>query len=227
MSDTRRIRVLLIEDEENDAKLIRGMLSKAEGPRFELDCVDRLSAAVDRLGSGVYDMILSDLALPDSAGIDTFEKVQETAGVTPVIVLSGYQSEEMAVKAVKEGAQDYLVKGSFDGNLLVRSILYSIEREKMLIQLQESSKEIKTLKGLIPICAWCGKLRDDDGYWKQLETYMAKHTEASFTHGICPECAKIEFSRIRPAGPGEPDRRQGRPNRRQGRTDRRQEKTAA
>jgi len=130
MSDTRAIRVLLIEDNENDAILIGTMLSGSQGPRFELDCADRLSAAVDRLGSGVYDAVLSDLRLPDSACIMTLGEVQKAAGATPVIVLSGYQSGEMAVKLVKEGAQDYLVKGSFDVNLLVRSILYSIERKK-------------------------------------------------------------------------------------------------
>ena len=130
MSDIRAIRVLLIEDNENDATLIGTMLSESKSPCFELDCVDRLSAAVDRLGSGVYDVVLSDLRLPDSTCIMTLGEVQKAAGATPVIILSGYQSEEMAVKLVKEGAQDYLVKGSFDVNLLVRSILYSIERKK-------------------------------------------------------------------------------------------------
>lgn len=62
------------------------------------------------------------------------------------------------------------------------------EREKLISELQDAMSRIKTLSGLLPTCAWCRKVRDDDGYWKKVETYIEEHSDASFTHGICPEC---------------------------------------
>jgi len=64
------------------------------------------------------------------------------------------------------------------------------EREKIILELQHALQNIKTLKGLLPICAWCRKIRDDDGYWKEVEHYITEHSDAYFTHGICPECLK-------------------------------------
>ena len=64
------------------------------------------------------------------------------------------------------------------------------EREKLMGELQKSLSEIKILRGMIPICAWCRRVRDDDGFWKKVEEYISEHTEAEFSHGICPECIK-------------------------------------
>jgi hypothetical protein len=64
------------------------------------------------------------------------------------------------------------------------------ERERMVIELQHALKQVRTLRGLIPICAWCKRIRNDEGYWQQLEAYIHDHSEADFTHGICPDCAK-------------------------------------
>jgi DNA-binding NtrC family response regulator len=208
MKDRQPIRVLLIEDDEADAHLLREMVSETGYVPIRLEQASRLSDALERLAHERFDVVLSDLGLPDSLGVGTIIKVQSHAPDTPVIVLSGLADETLAIQAVRKGAQDYLVKGSFDGNLLVRSILYSIERKKLLLQLENSIREIKTLRGLIPMCAWCRKLRDDDGYWKQVETYVMKHTDAAFTHGICPECAEkttAEYRRKRRSeeqGPG-------------------------
>lgn len=67
------------------------------------------------------------------------------------------------------------------------------EREKIIIELQDALSQIKILKGLIPICTWCKKIREDNGYWKKIEFYIEEHSEAEFTHGICPTCAKNKF----------------------------------
>ncbi len=64
------------------------------------------------------------------------------------------------------------------------------EKERLLKDLQEALANVKTLKGLIPICAWCKKIRDDTGYWQQLEAYLREHSDAELSHGICPECAE-------------------------------------
>ena len=76
---------------------------------------------------------------------------------------------------------------------LNQKTLMEKEREKLIIELQDALAEIKTLKGLIPICTWCKKIRDDKGFWKKIEHYIEAHSEAKFTHGICPTCAKKEF----------------------------------
>ena len=96
---------------------------------------------------------------------------------------------------MQSGAQDYLVKGQIDTRQLTRSIRYAIERQKLITELEESRKEIKTLQGLLPMCAWCREIRDDKGYWKNLETYIQENTDAAFTDGICPKCLKKRSSR--------------------------------
>ena len=93
------------------------------------------------------------------------------------------------------GAQDYLVKGRVDGPGLLRSIRYAIERKRseeelidVVHRLERALSQVKRLSGLLPICAACKKIRDDHGYWSEVEVYIHDHTDADFTHGICPDC---------------------------------------
>ena len=153
MSPKKQIKILLIEDNLGDAELIRTLLMDENGADFYISRSITLSSAIKLLESEPFDIILSDLGLPDSQGIETFLKVHTLYPSVPVIVLTGLTDEELAIKAVKNGAQDYLVKGQAESGLLVRSIRYSIERHKLLTQLENSLKEIKTLRGLIPMCA--------------------------------------------------------------------------
>lgn len=191
MTQSEHIKVFLIEDNAADADLISMFLSKTRGIiSFEVERSEKLSTAMDRLAREKYDIILTDLGLPDSGGIDTFVKVHEAFPDTPVVVLSGLDDEAIALEAVHRGAQDYLVKDHVNGRNLSRSIQYSLERQKLLVRLEKSLKEIKTLRGLLPICAWCKNIRDDQGYWKNVEAYIEEHTGAAFTHGICPVCLK-------------------------------------
>jgi len=128
--DDKPIKVLLIEDDPEYAYLVREMLAVAGGAPFDLECADRLSTGLERLAAGGIDVILLDLLLPDSWGLDTFVKAFAQVPGVPMIVLSGLGDEALAVEAVREGAQDYLVKGQVGGNLLVRAIRYAIERKR-------------------------------------------------------------------------------------------------
>lgn len=194
--DTMPINVLLIEDDPDDAMLIQRYLSNAPKVRCKVTHVDRLEKGLECLQDGGFNVVLLDLGLPDaSTGLDTFEKMHAHAPQVPIIVLTGHDDDEFAIGAVQKGAQDYLVKGQVTGGLLGRSIRYAIERQKLLIQLEQSAKEIKTLRGFLPICANCKKIRDDKGYWTQIETYISSRTEAEFSHGICPECSKKLYGR--------------------------------
>jgi len=131
-----RQRVLLIEDNPGDVRLIREMLSEGEDGLFELDCVGRLSQGLEYLSAQTAGVVLLDLSLPDSYGFDTFLKVYAHSPKVPIIVLTGNDDQTVALSAVKTGAQDYLVKGKLDRELLLRSMQYSIERKRYQEQLE-------------------------------------------------------------------------------------------
>src|SRR5260221_5890499 len=128
--------VLLIEDNPGDVRLIREMLAEGEDGIFELACVGRLSQGLEYLATGSACRVLLDLSLPDSYGFDTFLKVYAHSPKVPIIVLTGHDDQTVALSAVKTGAQDYLVKGKLDRELLLRSIQYSIERKRYQEQLE-------------------------------------------------------------------------------------------
>ena len=192
--DIKAISVLLIEDNVDDAALIQIYLSNAKVP-LEVKHVDRLSKGLEFLKSGVVDVVLLDLGLPDGQGLSTFEKAHTQAPEVPIIVLTGHDDDDLAIEAVQKGAQDYLVKGRVDGSLIGRSIRYAIERQKLLTQIENSKREINTLRGVLPICAGCKKIRDDQGYWTQIETYISERSDAEFSHGLCPDCALRLYGR--------------------------------
>jgi len=121
--------ILLIEDNAGDARILREALADAAGEAFDLEHVNDLTVGLERLGQGKVDVVLLDLSLPDSLGLETFAKAHAAAPEVPMIVLSGQDDESLAIQTVHEGAQDYLVKGQVDGRLLVRSIRYAIERK--------------------------------------------------------------------------------------------------
>ncbi len=124
------VRILLVEDDPDDVWIMRNLLSdRWDGP-YSLVHVELLSAALELCAKRRFDVILLDLALPDSQGLETFFAIHAQVDEMPIVVLSGYSDESAAMKAVQAGAQDYLVKGQVDDHLLVRSIRYAIERSR-------------------------------------------------------------------------------------------------
>jgi len=177
--------------------LLAALLREIPSARFQPTLCVRLRDALAQLKSSHFQIILSDLSLPDSRGLETFRTLHAASPEIPIVVLSGNDDEELALKAVREGAQDYLVKNLVNYTMLARSIRYSIERKQSLLekdrlieQLRDALAKVKTLTGLLPICAACKQIRDDKGYWQQVETYLQQHTSAVFTHSICPRCAR-------------------------------------
>jgi signal transduction histidine kinase len=145
--DPAPIRVLLIEDNPADARLIEMMLGEARGLRFELDWVDGLMAGVARLQERGADVVLLDLGLPESTGLDTLQRLQADGLKLPtLIVLSGLTDEEIAVQALQLGAQDYLVKGQVDASLLIRAIRYAIGRSQAEEALRQAHAEAQAAK---------------------------------------------------------------------------------
>lgn len=137
-----RTNLLLIEDNSGDIRLIQLMLSEAHRDDFELVVVGRLSAGISQLKEHHFDCILLDLTLPDGYGLATFQRLNSQAPRVPIIVFSGLDDETLAVQIVTNGAQDYLVKGRVDANLLVRSIYYAIERKQAELALQQANEAL-------------------------------------------------------------------------------------
>jgi signal transduction histidine kinase len=124
------IEILLIEDNPGDARLIKEYLSEVKNITFNFQVSERLIQGIEIVESENIDLVLLDLKLPDSEGLDTFRRIFAAAPHVPIIVLSGLNDETTAIKAVQMGAQDYLVKDKVESNLLIRSIRYAIERKR-------------------------------------------------------------------------------------------------
>jgi len=127
----KAITVLLIEDNPGDVRLIREFLSETKGVAFNLECADHLTTGAARFREGGIDVVLLDLGLPESQGLDTFMQARTEMPDVPIVVLTGLKDEAVGTEAVRGGAQDYLIKGEVDGKTLARAIHYAIERERI------------------------------------------------------------------------------------------------
>lgn len=142
---SERLTVLLIEDSPGYIRLIYELLREAHSSEFNFESAETLAEGVARLARGGVDAVLLDLTLPDSRGQQTITQVRRFAPAMPIVVLTDMNDEELAVRAVKLGAQDYLLKSQVDGNVLARSIRYAIERKQVEEALRNSQEELRRL----------------------------------------------------------------------------------
>jgi signal transduction histidine kinase len=143
--DSPTIKILLVEDNPADADLLSEFLEEADETQWSLVHVEKLKEALQTLRENHFDVILLDLSLPDKQGLATVVQTHETAPDLPIVVLTGLNDRVTALEAVRQGAQDYLVKGKIDSNLLVRAIGYAIERSNTLKQLRQSEEQLQRL----------------------------------------------------------------------------------
>jgi sigma-B regulation protein RsbU (phosphoserine phosphatase) len=181
----RRIRALLIEDNPGDARLIELMLAEADGEGFEVRHAERLEDGLRELGSGGIDVVLSDLSLPDSRGLDTFLRLHARAPHVPIIVLSGLNDTTVALSAVHLGAQDYLIKGQVDGQLLSRAMRYAIERKRMSEQLHRYAAELREKNA---------QLESDFNMAREIQQIFLPDQYPTFPHSAAPEDSALKFS---------------------------------
>src|SRR3989338_693384 len=146
------INVLLIEDNQEDARIIQQALAKNDMGQFQLIHVDRISRALPHLARGGIDLVLLDLMLPDSKGIETLVTVHRQAGRIPIVILTASDDEELALQALQQGAQDYLVKAHVQiyPKLLERSMRYAVERERAEEELRAAHRQNEQLLSAIP-----------------------------------------------------------------------------
>jgi two-component system cell cycle sensor histidine kinase/response regulator CckA len=133
--------VLLIEDNPGDIRLVREALSDRRLARWRLTCCETLAEGLALLAAEIFAAVLLDLTLPDCVGEDTIARVHGAAPRMPIVVLTGMESESISREAVRAGAEDYLVKGVFDGGLLSRAIFYAIEHARMRRDLEKARDE--------------------------------------------------------------------------------------
>jgi len=188
-----KISILIIDDDPNLRKTLSDIL-RAKG--YEIHAAGDGAGGLALLKRNTVHLALVDLRLPDISGLEVLEKIKADQPSIEAIILTGNATLDSAIEATNRGAFSYLQK-PYDIDQLLLHIRRAIEkqkaaaeRERLIIQLQEALEKVKTLRGFIPICASCKQVRDDEGYWSQVEAYVSKHTLAEFSHGICPECAK-------------------------------------
>ena len=148
------MRILLVEDNPTDAHLLQELLKRAWGGEFEVEWIDRLAPAVERLRAGWADVLLLDLTLPDSDGLETVLAARAAAPALPIIVLTGLANMDLAKNALLAGVQDYLVKDKVVSEVLLRSLRYAIERADLQSALQQRKAEMHALLEAMPDTAF-------------------------------------------------------------------------
>ncbi|MCP4149454.1 MAG: response regulator [bacterium] len=198
MAAKKEIRVLLVEDDPITTTVIKRELEISG--YLLAGTASNGREAVKKVIELRPDVVLMDILMPDMDGLEATQQIQEKCP-TPVVVLTSYKSEDLVEKAGHVGASAYLIKPPSLCEI-DRAVAISMARHSDLLELQHMNRqltkqkealekaleEIKTLRGFLPICARCKKIKDVKGYWRQVEDYISEHTKAEFTHGICPEC---------------------------------------
>jgi AmiR/NasT family two-component response regulator len=199
MNIPTRIRVLIAEDEALVAALTRMELQAANFAVIGTEPDGRRAVTMTR--ELRPDVVVMDIAMPELDGIAAATTIQIECP-TPVVILSAHADAQLVAQATAAGVGAFVVKPP-RADELERAITIAIARHADLMELrrlntalQQSLAETKTLSGLLPICCGCKKIRDDSGYWNEVEAYISKRTDANFSHGYCPKCLHKYFPEL-------------------------------
>jgi len=188
--------LLYVEDEPVTRSTIAAMLER------QIRTVYQAGDGLEAFKAHRPEVVITDIRMPVMGGLDMAREIRALAPRTHIIVTTAHNDTDFFLDAIDIGIDLYVLKPVSRERLfaairksqeilgLERVIKFKDAEQKRLIkELQQALASIKTLSGLIPICASCKKIRDDQGYWNQLEAYISEHSGAEFSHGICPECA--------------------------------------
>lgn len=191
---------MVVEDESIIARIIKASLERLGYSITAL--VASGEEAVRRALEDKPDLILMDIVLTKGMdGIEAAENIHRSAKI-PIVYLSAYSEEQVVQRAKVTEPYGYIIKPFTDRELhiVIEIALYRARMEKeradILHTLRDALEEVRLLTGLLPICSTCKKIRDDKGYWRQLEEYISTHSDARFTHSICPECTEKFYKDI-------------------------------
>ena len=201
--------ILIVDDSPDQHLLLRSILTKAgHGDILAVDSAQAAFATLNLDGErspATIDLILMDVLMPEIDGVSACRQIKQKAHLRdiPVIMVTAKNDLTNLKEAFAAGAMDYINKPVNSVELLARvaSALTlksemdcrkerEVELRRSNDELQRTLKEVKVLRGLIPICASCKKIRNDGGFWQQLEEYLGEHSEAEFSHGLCQPCIK-------------------------------------
>ena len=186
--------ILVVEDENIVALEIK---SRLEGLGYVvLAIASSGEEAIQKAEETNPDLVLMDIKLKgDMDGIEAAGKIQTRFNL-PVVYLTAYAEENTLQRAKITVPYGYILKPfeerELHANIEIAIYKHQMEKKvkKLILELQDALTKVKILNGLLPICASCKKIRDDEGYWTQVEEYIEKNSQATFTHGVCPECMK-------------------------------------
>ena len=195
MSNENQKSILIVEDDFDISNMLRIYF---DGQGYEVDIAPRGSVALEKTRQNLPHLIVLDIMLPDIDGYEVCRQLKsdkETASI-PVIFISALHETIDKVKAFDQGGVDYITKPFKTEEVMARVKTHltlrnlQLQMEKKNAELRKALDEIKVLRGFLPICASCKRIRNDKGYWEQLESYISNHSEATFSHGCCEKCAK-------------------------------------
>jgi len=189
---------ILIADDDDVSRLLLKEVLQMLGHQVE-EYVEGSSTWERLQQEACPRIVILDWNMPGLDGLELCQRVRKQQRNTPpyLILLTARDRSEDLVKGLEEGADDYLVKpfqmDELRARIAVGERIVALQDglAVKVRELEEALLQIKTLRGIIPICAHCKKIRDDEGYWNQVDVYVREHTDAQFSHGLCPDCVKI------------------------------------
>ncbi|HOE10917.1 MAG TPA: response regulator [bacterium] len=213
LADGPVFRVLIVENNEQDCVAVRKALQRGQS-RWEIEECVRGEDALEQIRKKPfhYHVALIDHRLPGMSGLVLCKRLLAEGIPVPLAIITGDGSEELAVEALKAGVADYIIKDPGQGYLQQLPVVLQdvvrkrqdiaarrkmeIERDKVIRELKETLAKVKTLSGVLPICARCKKIRDENGEWTQIEVYIRDRSDVRFNHEICPDCARELYPEI-------------------------------
>ncbi|SRR6056297_560035 len=185
--------ILIVDDVPENVEILHSVL-KEQDYRFAIAL--NVSDTFKALEKEVPDLILLDVMLPDGDGFSAAKDILSvySSYYIPIIFITARAHLEDKVKGFQAGGVDYITKPFEDAEVSARVKTHlelkqaRQKQEELIKQLQHALDEVKQLRGIIPICARCKKVRNDEGFWMQVEHYISDHSEAEFSHGLCPNC---------------------------------------
>ncbi len=200
MDKLLEIAALYVEDDDFTRETVLSMLTKKVS---RVDVAENGEKGLNAFRSNSFDLIITDIKMPQIDGLTMCREIRSIKHDVHIIITTAYSDLVYLLDAIDIGINQYVIKPvdmsrlflAIDKcyetiNLRRKLQRYHEEREQLIKELQESAQKIKTLGGLLPICASCKKIRDDRGYWEQIETYISTHSGMEFTHCLCPDCMK-------------------------------------
>ncbi|MEI6207853.1 MAG: response regulator [Desulfuromonadales bacterium] len=187
--------ILVVDDNPRNLQLVGGVLS--ETLVCDLCFATSGAEALDILGEMTPDLILLDVNMPGMSGFELCSVIRsgEATREVPVIFLTAQQDTHCILKGFSAGGNDYVIK-PFEPQELQARVKAHLSLKLRTDELKDALARIKRLEGIIPICMYCKKIRDDGSIWLQMEQYISEHSDALFSHGVCPECFREQMSSL-------------------------------